>query len=1591
MLAVDIHILYSGNDQKVGSLVYDGRQIQPSKDDSLLQTILTEPIQLQRNQIYQADSDPEEFFNNLYRQYSSPYLRATKPYQTGGRRVKASPFLSRRNQGLNARAKAVEAESDKYGSGPCAGQFGYCQEQDIRKRKVCTYSGYHVPCEKSLPNVGVKDEPTSNSPLPTVKQPPKTPKPPKAKPASAAAPKPVKIPEQPKPREQPKPKQPTPPTHTVSAKPVSAPKPTPSPKVPPQPAVQPTTPQPQTNKPPIQQIPQQTPSPSVIQPPQSTSPPMASPPSETLTTKPLTGEAVRQQMQQQPIQKPPPAKPEEGNIPSSQQTGKPTKRQGSPEVGRRLVESVTKKTPDGKQEPDPVAKQILDNPKADQITAAIPEGSQHLGSGPQSMVFQSSDTEATRIAPVMERPDIPEMLQPTNRQEFGDYMVETLPLVSMENITKADIQKLNQQLQQRGYSIADTDPNNFGRTLDDGRLVVTDPTAIRKTQQPQSSTTEQPNPVQQAEIPQPRPPSKDYTGEDTLGRKWEQGKLISAEPTPSKKLSTDRVRYQKDRSIRLDDFTGGKPVPQINKQIQNDLNAIGLDPTAKAFYPMFSWSSSAVRSDPEVFKRLQKAGFLEPLDPVAPTGSLRLTTQGAVALGRMNLGDAISDPTTLKDIGNLMNFYKTLDHDAREKLQQHFGIVEKDKPYDPNSFRRSIEEIAYRAHNPEHIADRVRNNTDLHSVVSKLGQIKEEENQQYDKYSNDIENLYDELEENTGINSFTFLDYRIRDTMEDAGELTPQERIWKWIDDDVDPDRIKLTPQEAKARLKVLQNIQQRYKEVLQKREEVKSWGQDQVSSHLRSRVKSSSPIKISEHGSEVEEPFRQSMDRAVELLQGTVSQIKDLDGGPLHPYKTHVDPKESRAYYNYIGHTINVGTDQTQFSPEIAIHELMHGIEQANPSIWMAIQEFWRYRIGDESPTNLKKEFPLRSFRDDEQGYRDEFDKAFPERESSAYYTGKRYNEHSTEILSMGAELLYRDPSGFAARDPEFCAFIVGILDGSLRAKPIPKGTIEDEYEMTFGDEQNQPKSEIPSVIGPNFEPLKHNDWKELPADSNYLYHATTLENLYDIAQGKLIPHRPWHGTDQSTWPDGSKEKRSYFATSPVIAWQFAPEEGTPVLLRIPKKASKFKAEFSTDYYTTNSLDPTNFDVVDENGNWNKIKEPKKEQNASTQAEGQATTAQENVPQLSSEERENDFNYMLPGDPVDASILIKVARGDLEPSMLGRLDSVNYNDLMESLDIKPDENSISRTNEQIADKIRQLYQETHPTPQPPQDLVTEAEQRLRNFGVRVGSHNPPPVIAQENYKYKNTRVKERENPIKQKDLDRLEQKLFNGKADFDSLGSLLGVPDESEVTIIKTPIDPEDGWVEVKIRHPHIKNCERIVHVDFSGDKWIKNENFFVKDNAPDGFGRDVFAKEVYEAANLGFKYIQTYAGGNIKSSSMNGYYTWPRFGYNIDINDMDYDKLESKIHQFFPHAIDILDVMMTENARLPPDEEQEIRKEMAALDRRRGKPVQERPIISGANWWQIRGIGMELKFDLTPGSKSWRALGKYLESSQRKPKNGG
>ena len=114
----------------------------------------------------------------------------------------------------------------------------------------------------------------------------------------------------------------------------------------------------------------------------------------------------------------------------------------------------------------------------------------------------------------------------------------------------------------------------------------------------------------------------------------------------------------------------------------------------------------------------------------------------------------------------------------------------------------------------------------------------------------------------------------------------------------------------------------------------------------------------------------------------------------------------------------------------------------------------------------------------------------------------------------------------------------------------------------------------------------------KAMEGDPNYVYHATNEERANQIADnGQLGTYKPSDFTDQNVWPDGSTNKRNYFTPTAKNTWQFAPEEGKPVLLRIAKGDHPFKQENGTpDLYSTKPVPAEKIQYLGDDGNWQSL-----------------------------------------------------------------------------------------------------------------------------------------------------------------------------------------------------------------------------------------------------------------------------------------------------------------------------------------------------------------------------------------------------------------
>ena len=149
---------------------------------------------------------------------------------------------------------------------------------------------------------------------------------------------------------------------------------------------------------------------------------------------------------------------------------------------------------------------------------------------------------------------------------------------------------------------------------------------------------------------------------------------------------------------------------------------------------------------------------------------------------------------------------------------------------------------------------------------------------------------------------------------------------------------------------------------------------------------------------------------------------------------------------------------------------------------------------------------------------------------------------------------------------------------------------------------------------------------------------------------------------------------------------------------------------------------------------------------------------------------------------------------------------------------------------------------------------------------------------------------------------------------------------------------------------YEHNDNYEarRTVTVTPQGVIHIHNDEFVVEDSGR-GIGVKIFAAQVRGATAAGVARIDTTGGkGPItlmeREVDMNGYYTWPRLGYNGDLIGSFADRASREVG----HTVStVRDLMMT---------------------------------ADGRDFWKDEGYQIGLQFDLAPGSDSRKILAAYM-----------
>jgi len=151
----------------------------------------------------------------------------------------------------------------------------------------------------------------------------------------------------------------------------------------------------------------------------------------------------------------------------------------------------------------------------------------------------------------------------------------------------------------------------------------------------------------------------------------------------------------------------------------------------------------------------------------------------------------------------------------------------------------------------------------------------------------------------------------------------------------------------------------------------------------------------------------------------------------------------------------IGVAKVRTNTTAKTVVHELVHGIEMANPDLVRRSFEFLKQRAAKVGGTlqPLRKKFPTHNYGLDEVSLMNMNGGpvlvAPKSRSSLSYYGAKVYQSKIyernlvgktipdydpdvhifSEVMTVGTELLYSNPLGFARSDPEWFKFVLGNL----------------------------------------------------------------------------------------------------------------------------------------------------------------------------------------------------------------------------------------------------------------------------------------------------------------------------------------------------------------------------------------------------------------------------------------------------------------------------------------------------------------------------------------------------------------------------------
>lgn len=195
-------------------------------------------------------------------------------------------------------------------------------------------------------------------------------------------------------------------------------------------------------------------------------------------------------------------------------------------------------------------------------------------------------------------------------------------------------------------------------------------------------------------------------------------------------------------------------------------------------------------------------------------------------------------------------------------------------------------------------------------------------------------------------------------------------------------------------------------------------------------------------------------------------------------------------------------------------------------------------------------------------------------------------------------------------------------------------------------------------------------------------------------------------------------------------------------------------------------------------------------------------------------------------------------------------------------------------------------------------------------------------------------------------DLDAASGRLFGRVLDDAEYADLVGAPSGARLKVYSGKTNGKEHITIGTNADGYSDRQTRRIYRDSDGKLVISNDSFFTDDTFPPGGGTRVFAKQVQTARALGVSRIVTEGAGSSLGDA-NGYYTWPRFGYDGDLST----ETRAVLPNHLQGAQRVSDLMKTQ---------------------------------VGRDWWRQNGESISLNFDLAPSSLSSQVLHAYLTERQ-------